>query len=739
MAEEKYIEELRSHFISVSSPFQEGRVIILKKRFSLRDKVKKAVLYSTALGIYEIYLNGRKVGTQVFAPGYTYYPYRLLYQTNCVSDFLEEGENEITILLNGGWYCGRYTFDNKTQIYGEKEAAAFVLRFQYDEGDEELIFSDEDALELSSPWDYAGFYDGEVLDASRKLETKANAIKVTLPSSVSLEPTLCKVEYHETLEPVEVYEKEGRVILDFGQNHGGVPLMDTSFMKKGQKLTVRSAEILDDGGELYRGNLRKAKSTIVYTKGSYEGEYTPPFTYMGYRYLEVSGVDYHEGMVKSRVLYTSMERTGFFHTTDKDIQKLYDNILWGQRSNYIEIPTDCPQRDERMGYTGDGHVFAITGAYNYDTHDFWVNWLKDLSLGQRDNEEGYIGSTVPAQGKAGIGFLSMLGWGNAVSIIPSMLERIFDDKEIMRDIYPSLKTFVECEIGRMKDDLWISPSLGDWLSPNGNMAWQAMNNGPVSNSFIVNDLKIIASAASELGLEEDFLRYSTQYAKTREAWIKAWCREDGTVASDYQSAYVMALKYLDLEGELKEKVTAKFVENVRRNGLQTGFFATEHLLPLLVEAGERKLSYDILLSRSCPGWLYQIDRGATTPWERWDAIKEDGRVNEEEVSKDGENMVSFNHYAFGSVGEFLYQYTLGIRPLENGFRKVLIAPEPDRRLGRVWGEYHSRYGKISVSWTIEGNDFDLVVETEVEGRVVLPDKSEHEIGKGRAEFHCTVE
>ena len=738
MVEEKYIDELKSHFVTVPSPFKEGRVIILKKSFDVKKRVKNAVIYSTALGVYELYLNKTKVGTQVFAPGYTYYPYRLLYQTNCVSDTLKQGKNDITVLLNGGWYCGRYTFDNKTQIYGEKEAVSFVLRLQYEEGEEDVVFSDGEMAELSSFWDYAGFYDGEVVDASRPLEIKGPVVKTALSSSVSLEPTLCKVEYHETLKPMEVIKRKDSVILDFGQNHGGVPVINTSFMEKGSTVKVRSAEILDKNGDLYRGNLRKAKSTILYTKGDYEGEYIPPFTYMGYRYLEISGVDYHEGMISSKALYTSMERTGYFHTSNKDIQKLYDNIIWGQKSNYIEIPTDCPQRDERMGYTGDGHVFALTGAYNYDTQAFWHNWLRDLALGQKDNSEGYIGSTVPAQGKGGIGFLSMLGWGNAVSIIPTMLERIFDDKEILKEIYPSLKTFVECEIGRMKDDLWISPSLGDWLSPNGNMAWQAMNNGPVSNSFIVNDLNVIRRAASMLGLEEDHLRYERQYNKTREAWIKKWCSPDGIVASDYQSAYVMALKYLDLDGDLKKKVQEKFVDNVRRNGLRTGFFGTEHLLPLLVEAGEKKLSYDILFSTSCPGWLYQIHRGATTPWERWDAIKEDGSVNEEEVSKDGENMVSFNHYAFGSVGEFLYQYTLGIRPMENGFRKVLISPQPDKRLGKVWGEYHSRYGKIYVSWTMEENHFHLRVDTEVEGVVVLPDSSEHEIGKGEKEFHCVL-
>lgn len=729
------MNNLKEHFITVKSDFKEGRVIVLRQRFEVKKKVNSATLYSTALGIYEARINRAKVGSQVFAPGYTYYPYRLLYEENSVGAMLKEGENELLITLNGGWYCGRYTFDNKTQIYGEKEAVSFILTIEYEDGEKEEFYSSSLTEELTSPWDYAGFYDGEVFDGKRDILFKENCIPYSLKEGVALEPTLCTVEYHETLFPQKTWRKDGVAILDFGQNHAGVPVIDTSLLKEGEIVTIRSAEILDDG-KLYRGNLRKAKSIIVYKKGRDYGEYTPSFTYMGYRYLEISGVDYREGLVKSRALYTSMERTGYFKSGNEDINKLYNNILWGQKSNYVEIPTDCPQRDERMGYTGDGHVFALTGAYNFNSHDFWRNWLKDLVLGQIDNSEGYIGSTVPAQGKAGVGFLSMLGWGNVISIIPKIMENVFGDEEILKEIYPSLKIFVECEIKHMKDDLWISPSLGDWLSLNGSMAWAAMNNGPVSNSFIVNDLSVIKDLAYRFGYEDDYCRYSEQYNKTRNAWRKMWISSDGTVASDYQSAYVMALKYLNLEGEEKKKVEKKFVENVRRNGLSTGFFGTEHILPLLADLGERELCYDILFSRECPGWLYQIDRGATTPWERWNAILPDGRVNEESVSKDGENMVSFNHYAFGSIGEFLYGYVLGIRPFENGFGKVLIAPLPDKRMGKVEGEYHSVNGKVSVSWEWNDDEFNLCVDNDMPGLVKMPDGTEYLIEKGKNQFSC---
>lgn len=285
-----------------------------------------------------------------------------------------------------------------------------------------------------------------------------------------------------------------------------------------------------------------------------------------------------------------------------------------------------------------------------------------------------------------------------------------------------------------KKNLWIGPSLGDWLAMGKGIAWQAMHNNPVSNAFIVHDLKVISETAERLGKREDAARYRRQLAATTDAYIKKFVSKKGIVAKDYQSAYIMALKFVLPEGELRERVKKNFVANIRKNGLQTGFFATEHLLPLLVEAGEQKLAYDVLLQENCPGWMYQVKCGATTTWERWDALKPDGTVNEEKMAGSGENMVSFNHYAFGSVGEFYYQYILGIRPEKPGFAKLHFAPYPDERLGGVSGSYLSVAGKIESAWWYGTDGCHIRLATPVEAVVLLPDGRSENVPAGTYEW-----
>ena len=303
-------------------------------------------------------------------------------------------------------------------------------------------------------------------------------------------------------------------------------------------------------------------------------------------------------------------------------------------------------------------------------------------LGQLDNTEGYVCATVPQTGPAGIGFISMLGWGNAVTILPEMMYRQFGDEEALPRQYESMKLFVEAEIRKMgKKNLWIGPSLGDWLAMGKGIAWQAMHNNPVSNAFIVHDLKVISETAERLGKREDAARYRRQLAATTDAYIKKFVSKNGIVAKDYQSAYIMALKYVLPEGELRERVRKNFVANIRKNGLQTGFFATEHLLPLLVEAGEQKLAYDVLLQENCPGWMYQVKCGATTTWERWDALKPDG-TNEEKWRAPVKIWypLTITHSA---VWGFLLSYILGIRPEKPGFAKLHLHLSGRARLGGV--------------------------------------------------------
>ena len=562
------MEELRKQWITSEKEYREGEVFVYRQKFTA-SQVKKAVFYGTALGVYEAELNGTKIGSQMFAPGFSYYPRRVLYQTHEVTELLREGENTLTVYLGQGWYCGRFLCENQTQIYGEQPAVAWILELEDAAGSRRLV-SDETVEELESPYEYAGEYDGEIYFADGREKVTGHAAAYTRETPFALEPTLTEVRLQDEM-PVREATVQGDVtILDFGQNFAGIVEIDPSFLTN-ETITIRHGEILNADGSLYTANLRKAKATIVYHAGAEKKKYRPRFTYMGFRYMELSGAAYQPGMIRAYALHTEMERTGYFSCENPLVQKLYENQVWGQKSNYVEVPTDCPQRDERMGYTGDGQVFALTGAYNFNTDAFWKNFLRDLELGQLDNTEGYVCATVPQTGPAGIGFISMLGWGNAVTILPEMMYRQFGDEEALPRQYESMKLFVEAEIRKMgKKNLWIGPSLGDWLAMGKGIAWQAMHNNPVSNAFIVHDLKVISETAERLGKREDAARYRRQLAATTDAYIKKFVSKNGIVAKDYQSAYIMALKFVLPEGELREMVKKNFVANIRKNGLQTG-------------------------------------------------------------------------------------------------------------------------------------------------------------------------
>lgn len=748
-------EQLRTKFIQADNAYKEGVVDVFEQMISIKDirNVKKATLCMTALGIYEAEINGEKVGDILFAPGYTYYPRQLQVQNYDVTGMLTEQDNILRVYLGQGWYCGRYTFENKCQIYGEHSAVAWILTVECEGESVVYSSSDKTVAMLPSPYDYAGFYDGEVYHADTicgntvisdntdpgKREIKPVPYVGKLPEV--LEDGILYTKMQETV-PVKSVEKHGSTtILDFGQNFAGFVEIDPAHMK-GEMLKLRHGEILNADGSLYTTNLRKAKAETVYYKGTETKKYRPRFSFMGFRYVELSGVEYEEGLLTGKVIHSQMERTGFFTCENEKVEQLYNNQIWGQRSNYLEVPTDCPQRDERMGYTGDGHVFALTGAYNYDTEPFLDKFLKDIRYTQKDNSEGYVAPVVPARGPEGVGFMSMLGWGNAVTILPEMLWRQYGTMKYLKEQYDSMKMHVECEIRHMgkglmgKKDLWVGPSLGDWLAPGKDVKYMAMHNGPVSNAFIVNDLRILSETAHMLDRPEDEARYREQLEKTTAAYLKAFVKKDGTMKDNYQGAYIMALRMVIPKGELWDACFRKLIEKIREEGMQTGFFATEHLLPLLADNGQVKLAYDLLLNENCPGWLYQVNCGATTTWERWDALRPDGTVNESKMS--GDNMVSFNHYSFGSVGEFYYRYILGIKPLEPGYAKISLHPFIDGRLGGVEGSYHSRAGEIRSAWKVEGNKVTICCAVPAPTRLTLPDASVRELDAGEYRFEVEL-
>lgn len=720
--------ELKKHFITVPREYREGAVEVFQQKIRSAN-VKKATLTITALGLYEAELGGNKVGDVLFAPGFTYYPTHLYCQTYDVTDMLT-GEDILTVYLGQGWYCGRFTFDNKVQIYGENPAVSWILTVEDENGVHTYTSDDETVGATASPYEYAGFYDGETYNENREQEIIQPIKYEGQIPEIMEEGTVC-VRIREEM-PVRNVTKRGDVtILDFGQNFAGIITIDPAKMT-GNCLKLRHGEILNADGSLYTTNLRKAKAEIVYHKG--EKIYCPRFTYMGFRYAELSGVEYVDGLITAYAIYSDMERTGQFTCENPLVDQLYRNQVWGQKSNYVEVPTDCPQRDERMGYTGDGHVFAKTGAYNFDTEAFWAKFLKDIRYSQAANKEGYVAPTVPAPpGEQGIGFMSMLGWGNCICIVPEMLYWQFGIDRYIREYYNCMKTFVECEIRKMgglfgKKDLWIAPSLGDWLATGRDVKYMAMHNGPVSNAFIVNDLRIMVWAANYLGKSDDAQRYAEQLEKTRNAYIKAFVKKDGTMKDDYQGAYIMALQMVIPKGELWDKVFARLVEKIKAEGMQTGFFATEHILPMLADNGQEKLAFDLLLDERCGGWMYQVKAGATTNWERWDALRPDGTVNETKMSND--NMVSFNHYSFGSVGKFYYQYILGIKPAAPGFEKVRIQPYIDERVGTFSGSFNSHNGAIKVCWDGE----TLEITTPVETEIILPNGRNERVDAGNYRY-----
>lgn len=723
---EEIIERLKENWICNPAPFKEGEVSVLEEKFTL-EKEAEVNLWISALGMYEAEMDEVKVGDELFSPGFTYYPLQVQYQVYPLS--LEKGEHTLRVYLGQGWYAGRFTFDNKVQIYGEKPAVSWLIEMNQTV----LCDSGSGVSLLQSPYSYAGLYDGEIYKEGMLLTREEKPVPFTGKLPKEFVKRNNAVRLREEMPVVKVIPHETYCILDFGQNFAGVVTIDPGKMNTKQ-LKLRHGELLNSDGSLYTANLRKAKQEIIYEKDDENLKlYTPRFTYMGFRYIELSGCDYQEGLITAHAIYSDMERTGYFHCENEKIQRLYENQIWGQKSNYVEIPTDCPQRDERMGYTGDGHVFARSGAYNFDTRSFLKKFINDMQVSQKAVKDGYIPSTVPALPGAKIGFLNMLGWGNAITLIPEMMEEQFSE-EVLTDCYESICRFVNLEIKKCKlTGLWEGVNLGDWLMVGKDMKYMAQHHGPVSNSFVVHDFRVAKDLAKKLGYNDDAKHFEKAYQRTRKAYIKRYIKPTGEMKDDYQGAYVMALKWvLDSSDSLYDKVYKHLREHLVKEGMQTGFFASEHLLPILCDNRDERLAYDILFNEKCPGWLYEINHGATTIWERWDAIQEDGSVNESKMADD--NMVSFNHYAFGSVAEFLYRYVLGIEPKEKGFKKLKFQPKTDGRLGFAQGSYQSVSGKITSSWKYEGDVVTVKLTTPVETEVLLEDGTEKTVAPGSYEF-----
>ncbi len=698
---------------------------LFRKTFTLGEKPKQAELTVSALGIYEARINGQRVGEDWFTPGYTHYESYVQAQSYDVTNLLQPGGNTLDILVANGWWLG--TLGKKNNHFGKHHGVIAELLL-----DGQRIATDTSwCVTQDMPERFADFYDGETIDLTRANEADWNFSPVTV-----LTGKLPEVKPHhgayvreqQRLTPVS----QSGGIYDFGQNHAGV-LHLVAEAARGTVITIRHAEILDRDGGLFTKNLRRAKATLTLVCGEDgRNEFSPRFTFMGFRYAEVTAAaPVHVQTIESIVLSGDCPVTGNFSCSNELLNRLYQNIQWGQCSNFIDIPTDCPQRDERMGWTGDIAVFAETASMNRNIHDFMRKWLYDLRLYQRKN--GTLPVTVPEdRSYAPSPFpIPIAIWGDAATMVPWAAYRAYGDIELLSRQYESMKAYADAELRIARRGrhpyLWDSNlfQYGDWCAPGeGYPSWLRKGRF-ISTAFMLNSVNIVRQAAEALRQADDATFYAGEAEKIRTAFKKYCLMPNGRLTGDFQTNYVTALYFGLAPEDARPALAKRLAELVRENGykIATGFAGTPYILFALADNGYAEDAYRLLLNEDCPGWLYTVKAGATTMWERWDALDDSGSIRADSIP----NMVSFNHYAYGAVGAFFYRRILGIEPLEPGYRRFAIRPVISKELAHAEGTLETCAGRIEVRWEIEGKQVTLYT-TVPEGsicEITLPNGERH--------------
>lgn len=713
---------------------------LFRKTVQIRSDLVWAELAVTSMGIYEAAVNGEKVGNAWFTPGYTHYESYVQYQTYDVTGMFHVGENKLDITVANGWWLG--TIGGRNNNYGNLRGLLAQLRLEYSDGSKESIGTDESWLVTEDTTvRFADFYNGETIDLTRSEESWYFQPAVGLScKTLEMKPHMGTfVTEEQRLSPVKLQGK----IFDFQQNHAGVIHLKVR-AAKGTVITIRHGEILKNDGTLFTKNLRGAKQTLTLFCGKNGiNEFTPRFTFMGFRYAEVSTANpIRIEKIESIVLTSDCKRIGQFRCSDEKLNQLQHNVQWGQCSNFLEIPTDCPQRDERMGWTGDIAVFAQTAAFNRDISDFMKKWLYDLRLYQRPN--GTIPVTIPENKTyQPTPFpVPIAIWGDAATMVPWAVYRAYGDKQMLEAQYDSMKAYTDAEARAAarfsKGDrqyLWDHNPFqyGDWCAPGESVGKWKRKGKYLSTCFFANSVNIMRQSAAALGKTEDEAYYEGLHSKIKAAFAKYCVLPDGRLNSDFQSYYACAL-YFGLVPEDKKNAAAKHLAELVRQGgykIQTGFAGTPYILFALADNGYEADAYKLLLNEACPGWLYTVNAGATTMWERWDALAEDGSIKAGTIP----DMVSFNHYAYGAVGDFFYRRILGLESLEAGYRRFLVKPVPGTLLWAE-GSLETAYGKIEIHWTKENNQLTLklTVPAETVCTAILPDGSVHELKGGQHEI-----
>ncbi|MEK3878850.1 glycoside hydrolase family 78 protein [Paenibacillus sp. FSL M7-0420] len=706
---------------------------LLRGSFQVERPLARARIYVTSLGLYELELNGVRVGDTYLNPGWTSYSHRLQYQTYDVTEQLVVGDNVAGAWLGNGWYKGNLGWEHRKHIYGSRTALLLQLHLTYEDGTEQIIGSGPQWKVSPGPLLMSELYHGETYDARLAQHGFSTpGYDDTLWLAAEILPYAKNILLAQENDPVRAVQElapvalirtpAGETVLDMGQNMVGW-LRFTVDGAAGQEYQLRHFEVLDQQGNVYTENLRTARQTVTYIAGGGGREsFQPRFTFQGFRYVQLIGfpdpLDLQD--FTGVVLHSDMEPTGTFTCSDALLNQLQHNILWGQKGNFVDVPTDCPQRDERLGWTGDAQMFIRTAAYLMNVAPFFSKWLGDLAADQR--EDGGVPYVIPHV--LGEEAHSSAAWGDAAVICPWTVYQCYGDKRILEQQYSSMKGWVEYIRRQGTDEfLWnTGDHFGDWLGLDAKADSHvgATDRNYIATAFYAYSVQLMEKTAKVLGRTEDVENYSQLHHQVKDAFNQAYILPAGEKGPATQTACVLALMFGLVEGSAKDRTVARLIQLLEASGyhLTTGFVGTPYLNLVLADAGHYEAAYKLLLQTDYPSWLYPITRGATTIWEHWDGIKEDG-------SFWSASMNSFNHYAYGAVGDFLYRHVAGIEQTEEGpgYKQFLIQPHPGGGLTSAAASLESMYGTIRSEWTIDSGTIGLiaVIPPNTSATVLLPD------------------
>lgn len=680
---------------------------LFKKEFTLSKLPDHARFYITGLGLYEAYLNGQKIGQEYLTPGVTAYDKWVQVQTYDITALLRSNEtNKLVISTADGWYKGNYGFDGgQDNIYGDQQMVIAEVHLVNVDRSETSFGTDDSWQTTSGQITKSSIYYGEDIDGTITPNSWQPVTVLNKDTSVLGDRLSLPITIHGTLAPQElIITPKKEQVLDFGQNHAGwIEFYNRE--PKGTKITLQVGEILQEGN-FYRDNLRDARAALTYISDGKEGWVRPHFTYYGFRYVKVTGNTQPLKLEDFRapVLYSDIQKTGNIETDNKLVNRLFKNIQWGQRSNFLDVPTDCPQRDERLGWTGDADIFSNTAALNMNVFEFFKKYAMDMKI-EQEKHNGMLTMYAPAMGVDDGGAAV---WGDAATFIPWNMYQAYGDDAILKQNYSSMKAWVDwITTHTKKKNLWAGTfQFGDWIALDGEVP--GLPTGKTDEDYIASayyyaSSKILAQTAQILGKTDDAAQYHQQAENILAAIHDEYITNNGRLAIDTQTAYALALYFDLVPKDQKSRVAADLVARLHKDNdhLKTGFVGTPFINQVLSDNGYHKLAMKIFMQEDFPSWLYAVKMGATTVWERWNSVMEDGSMNPE-------GMNSLNHYSIGAVMEWAYRYVLGIRQQTNGYQTIEYAPLFDYRLKHVKGHYDSSYGRFSAEYQLEADEHHTI-------------------------------